>query len=415
MTCSSCGFRNQGGTDFCVHCRSYLGYEEKEPDGYSRGVAVALEPSVLAVKPGDEATCDVHVRNQSNIVDQYEIQLSGEPSGWAFAEPSMLSLFPDTDGVAKLRFRPQRSVEPVAGRKPFSITVQSKTSPAVSARQDGEVEVASFREAALTVTPRNSRGSVSGSHRVSVENRGNGPLHGTLEATDPDELLMFRFDNQIINVMPGQTGYTNLVVSPRSTLPEGPPQVRPFKIRLTADALSLIVSDATMLQEAVAPSAVPSKRRLPIALLLIPVLLLLAAFGALAIPRFVSGDRLASTGPAPIPATGPSKQDTVSPSPQKSYALLESSPPGALVEIGFKTINGIVTPGTGRIVGPTPTTVELIANDVDTTSVGSAIWVRMYKDGYIEHITGITFGPSGKPDPGRTYHKALTLTPRTPH
>src|SRR5438309_8305392 len=124
MVCSNCGLRNKGGADFCVGCRTYLGYTEAEkaPEGYSRGVAVTVEPSVLAIEPGDEATCDVHVRNRSNIVDQYDIQVSGEPSRWAFAEPSMLSLFPDAEGVAKLRFRPQRSTEPAAGRKPFSIT-----------------------------------------------------------------------------------------------------------------------------------------------------------------------------------------------------------------------------------------------------------------------------------------------------
>ena len=45
------------------------------------------------MKPGEEATAEVRIRNKSNVVDQYDIKVVGEPSRWTIAEPTTLSLF----------------------------------------------------------------------------------------------------------------------------------------------------------------------------------------------------------------------------------------------------------------------------------------------------------------------------------
>jgi hypothetical protein len=298
IVCTKCGFRNEDGTEFCANpnCGAYLAYVGKKTEALSGGVTVTVEPAVVAVKPGQEASAEVRIRNKSNIVDQYEIRVVGEPSRWTVAEPTTLSLFPDAEGVAKIRFRPLRSPELPAGRKPFSVTVQSKASPTISAHQDGAVELSPFQDATLTIVPRTSRGGTSTSHRVIVENRGNVPLRVALEATDPDELLGFRFESPTLMVPPGGSAYAQLAVEPRSTFPQGPPQAHAFKVQLAAEGLPPITTDATMLQEPVAPPPPPPKRRFPIALLLIPALLLLGVGAVFLAPPLLSGTFLATTG-----------------------------------------------------------------------------------------------------------------------
>jgi zinc ribbon protein len=313
IVCTKCGFRNPDGTEFCANCGSFLEYVGKKTEALSGGVTLAVEPAVLAVKPGEEASCQVRVRNKSNIVDQYDISVTGEPSKWTLAEPTALSLFPDAEGLAKIRFRPIRSAQLPAGRKTFSIIVQSKASTSISAHQDGAVEVAPFEEATLAVVPRTSRGGASASHRIVVENRGNVPLQATLEAIDVDELLGFRFDNPMVTVPPGQSAYTQLLVEPRSSFPQGPPQPHAFKVQLASQGKPLTATDATMLQEPIAPPPPPPKRRFPVALLLIPLLLLLGIGAVFLAPPLISGAFLANTGATSTP--GQSAAPTASTAP----------------------------------------------------------------------------------------------------
>ena len=105
VICSKCGFRNDDGVEFCANpkgCGAFLAYVGKKTEALSGGVTIAIAPAMIAVKPGEETTCEVRVRNKSNVVDQYDIQVVGEPSRWTIVEPTTLSLFPDAEGVARV-------------------------------------------------------------------------------------------------------------------------------------------------------------------------------------------------------------------------------------------------------------------------------------------------------------------------
>jgi len=327
VICSKCGFRNEDGVEFCANpkgCGAFLAYVGTKTEALSGGVTVAITPAMIAVKPGEEASCEVHVRNKSNVVDQYEIQVVGEPSRWAIVEPTTLSLFPDAEGVAKVRFRPARSPGVASGSKPFSIAVQSKASPNIAAYRDGSIEVALYQEATLSIVPRTSRGGESVSHRVTVENHGNAPLRATLEASDVDELLNFQFEPLALAVAAGQSAFAQLTVTPRSRFYDGPPQPHPFKVELRADGLAPLAADATMLQE---PVPRPVQRKFPLVPVLLGVLLIGLLTGAvierdplmqLVAGKSASNQAAPNTGGGSKPTTSNSAAPTPTPTPTPS-------------------------------------------------------------------------------------------------
>ncbi len=47
------------------------------PPFQRRGVAITVAPRKLAVDPGGEASCDVHLRNSGSIVERYALELGG--------------------------------------------------------------------------------------------------------------------------------------------------------------------------------------------------------------------------------------------------------------------------------------------------------------------------------------------------
>jgi hypothetical protein len=331
VICSKCGFRNEDGVEFCANpkgCGAFLAYVGTKTEALSGGVTVSIAPAMIAVKPGEEASCEVRVHNKSNVVDQYDIQVVGEPSRWTIVEPTTLSLFPDAEGVARIRFRPARSPGVASGSKQFSIAVQSKASPNIAAFQDGSIDVALYQEASLSIVPRTSRGGESVSHRVTVENHGNASLRATLEASDVDELLNFQFEPLALEVAAGQSAYAQLTVTPRARFFDGPPQPHPFKVELHADGLAALAADATMLQE---PVPRPIQRKFPLVPVLLAVLLIGVLTGAvierdplmqLVAGKSASNQAAPNTGGSSKPASSPTPTPTPSPTPTPVLATI---------------------------------------------------------------------------------------------
>lgn len=330
IECGKCGHRNADGTEFCQNCGTFLGYEGKKLEAMPGSVLLTLTPSMVTVSPGAQAAAEVKLRNKSNVVDQYEIQVTGEPAAWTVAEPTTLSLFPDKEGVATIRFRPPQSAEVAAGRKAFAIKVQSKASPEISARQEGVLDVAAVQEAGLAITPHTARGGESATYRLLVQNKGNAPLQVTLDASDPDELLVFEFDRPALTLARGEAANVQLVVSPRATFYDGPPQPHAFTVQLRADGVAPARADATLLQEAVPR---PVRKKFP----LIPVLLGMLAIVLLAgivverepLIKLIAGksaDTVAPNTGSPNVSPSTKASESPTPSPIVSPSLVATVP-----------------------------------------------------------------------------------------
>jgi hypothetical protein len=233
--------------------------------------------------------------------------------------------------------------------------VQSKASANISAYQDGTIDVAPFHEAALAVAPRTARGGESASYRITVENHGNVPLQATLEGIDTDELLTFRFDPPEVLITPGQTSYAQLLVQPRATFYDGPPQPHAFKVQLRADGTPPMAADATLLQEAVPR---PVKKKFPLVPVLLGVLLIGVLTGAVLArdPLMQLTGLKATSATSALPSTGaktPAPTPTPTPSPTPIVAPVLAEVPNvtcmtplvaqqAIEKAGFRFVGSFV-------------------------------------------------------------------------
>src|SRR5215472_13972729 len=210
--------------------------------------SAVLEQRSVAVQPGDEVAVTIRVRNTGRVVDQFALQVLGDPAAWAAVEPPTLSLFPGTEETATIRFRPPRAATVAAGERPFGIRVVSREDPQGVAVEEGAVTVGQFRETSAELVPRNSRASYAATHELAIDNNGNVPVEVFVRGTDPDAALTFRSRPPGLTIAPGRAGFARVRVTARSLFLSGPPRSHPFQLQVgSADQPPLTV-DGSMVQ-----------------------------------------------------------------------------------------------------------------------------------------------------------------------
>lgn len=98
--------------------------------------------------------------------------------------------------------------------------------------------------------------------------------------------------------------------------------------------------------------------------------------------------------------------------PQPTYLHLETTPAGARVEVGLQLVNNVVTPGTGRMVGVTPITLELRQSDISRLNATTYdIYWMTQLPGYRSWVGTIVLDTGVPLQPGKTYSYTDTLAP----
>jgi len=219
------------------------------------GAIASLEQATPAVDPGGEVSVGVTVRNTGTVVDQFTIEILGDPAAWATADPPTLSLFPGAQGNARITFRPPRLSSTPAGAVRFGVMVRSAEDQTGSTVEEGSLQVGAFLAPSAELVPRTSHGSRSGRHDLAIDNRGNVALTTALEGLDPDRLTRFVFDPPTLAVEPGVAGFAKVLVKPVRTFWRGGAKTRPFQIAVRPDAAgaTAVLLDGSYLQESILP------------------------------------------------------------------------------------------------------------------------------------------------------------------
>ncbi len=184
----------------------------------------------MTVTPGDTATTSLTVRNDSDIVEAYSLEVVGECRSWTTVEPQRVSLYPGTSETVTIRLAPPRSPEIRAGEKPLGVRVLPTEHPESVRVPESTVRIGPFHELQTELAPRRRRGWLRGRFRLTVRNRGNTTVQAGFTAGQAGEELSFAFSPARPKLEPGESVEAGLRVRTAKPVWFGAPAVWPFTV-----------------------------------------------------------------------------------------------------------------------------------------------------------------------------------------
>ncbi|MFG3013909.1 hydrolytic protein [Streptomyces cinerochromogenes] len=195
--------------------------------------AAGLDIPEVTVAPGDTAATTLTVRNDSDIVEAYGLEVVGDCASWTTVTPARVSLYPGTSETVTIRLEPPRSPEVRAGEMPLGVRVLPAEHPESVKVLETTVHVERFRELRTELAPRRRRGWLRGRYRLAVRNQGNAPAEVGFTAGQPGEELGFAFSPAERTLEPGESAEIGLRVRTGKPVWFGAPVVWPFTVDTT--------------------------------------------------------------------------------------------------------------------------------------------------------------------------------------
>jgi beta-lactam-binding protein with PASTA domain len=236
------------------------------------------------VEAGGGTSMIALVRNQSGIVDNYDLHVEGLPDGWWSIVPSTVYLVPygapggEYEQEVTVTLTPPRTTEAVAGTWPIRLVAVSKANGLPAGQATAALEITPYHELEAEMRPAQATGRRKAAFAIAVRNRANAPVDVQLGAVDPDNVMRFAFQKPRFTVEPGRRNGSGIMVKPPKPAWVGRPVQRRFDITST-----VIGSDTGALPKS---AVLVQKAWIPFwALILLPLLLIAAIAGYLLWPR----------------------------------------------------------------------------------------------------------------------------------
>ncbi|MER8193870.1 hydrolytic protein [Streptomyces microflavus] len=264
----------------------------------------------VTVSPGGTATTTLTVRNDSDIVEAYTLEVVGDCAAWSTVEPARVSLYPGTSETVTLTFAPPRSHEVKAGETPLAVRVLPAEHPESVVVPEGTVTVEPFHELRTELEPRRRRGWLGARFRTAVQNKGNTPVDVAFTGRQAGEELRLGFTPGQKRLEPGESAEIRLKVRAAKLIWFGEPVTWPFEVEAAEAAGTAAEAKAegmepvrpeTARPEPVRPEPVPGEfLQLPVLpkwllIVLAALLALLIAWFALVRPAVKSTAKQAAT------------------------------------------------------------------------------------------------------------------------
>jgi PASTA domain len=259
--CPNCGLPDTDRQDFCPSCGEYLRWDEytrearpaPAPPPYTPPPAPApadAQPGpapVLLVLDGERPTVTVAagqrasvagiIRNQSGLVDNYDLRVTGVPAAWTTPPPTAYLLPFGSGDDHEQRFEiglaPPRAPEAEARPWPLTIEAVSRSRGGVVARAQALLVVLPYRDVTMRARPQRRRSRGSARFDVELQSRGNAPATVALTAADGGEATSVRLEPATVRLPPGGTAVARLRVSPRRTIWWGRPEEHQLDVAAT--------------------------------------------------------------------------------------------------------------------------------------------------------------------------------------
>ncbi|WBO68402.1 hydrolytic protein [Streptomyces camelliae] len=192
--------------------------------------APGLDIPAVTVTPGGTAATNLTVRNDSDIVEAYTLEVVGDCAAWTTVEPARVSLYPGTSETVAIRLAPPRSPHVRAGDVPLGVRVLPAEHPESVTVPETTVHIEAFHELRTELLPRRRRGWLRGRYRLAVRNEGNTPARVSFSPEQPGEELKFGFTPAELALEPGESAETRLRVRTGKPVWFGKPVVWPFTV-----------------------------------------------------------------------------------------------------------------------------------------------------------------------------------------
>jgi len=180
----------------------------------SANIGLSLSATKLEVAPGESVEATVAIRNQSQVVDEFDIRIQGlDPTWWTLSTTSV-SLFPGDYGEAKLTIQPPKEAEAKAGSYSFQVRAVSQASPGEMTEEEAYLVLRGFLVWDVEMSPTKVVGE-SGTYRLTANNSGNTDITLIFEGKDPEESLNYAFSHVKVTVPAGESALITLKVRPK--------------------------------------------------------------------------------------------------------------------------------------------------------------------------------------------------------
>jgi beta-lactam-binding protein with PASTA domain len=168
------------------------------------------EGGALSVEPGRQLQITGRVRNQSGIVDGYDLEVEELPGGWWTIEPPTIYLLPSSADTQveeefKVLLQPPRSPEARAGIWPLTVAAQSHAYKTLTVKASKELRIASFED--LSVSWEHEHTSTTGRWRghlvATVANASNHDVRVSLSVAATEDKCHFDLRAAGTSPLPG--------------------------------------------------------------------------------------------------------------------------------------------------------------------------------------------------------------------
>ncbi len=228
------------------------------------------ETLAVGVEPGQREQVLALVRNQSGIVDNYELRVDGLPEGWWSIFPDTVYLVPfGSSGTyeqeVEIHLHPPRTPEAEARIWDLQVVAHSKAHSRDAVSAPLALGILPYTETGTSVRPQRAKGRRKADFTVDVENRANAAVVVALEGTDPDGELQFGFDRPPAEITPGQTVQTTMRVKPAKQIWVGRAVDKRFEVTtLTgAEADERLAAEPETADAGPSPAARRGRLRIP--------------------------------------------------------------------------------------------------------------------------------------------------------
>jgi beta-lactam-binding protein with PASTA domain len=196
--------------------RSSPGHASAEPPPGTASIVLRVpdqddvaEPVKLEVAPGARVALLAMVRNQSSVVDNYDIEVSGLPEDWWTASPPTAYLVPfgrsgTYEQEIQIDLHPPKSAEAVARPWSLEVVAYSRAYGRRVAAAPATVVITPYQQLACELRPERASGKLKARFALTVRNRANSAVDVRVDGTDADGECRFRFAEPSITVRPGQ-------------------------------------------------------------------------------------------------------------------------------------------------------------------------------------------------------------------